>query len=191
MFCKFIVNKLFECIIVNFINAFIGAKDIVLEILIRCDCDDRTNIYIGVTGILVAIVIFIAEIITNKKHEIYKKLILKKTKVIKNVKFMIIVLGMIWISNIFEKKEQEVLYILTQIIINCSIIYSMYKTLKLFTVVIKLNTNETYMNEELDSYIQEEIFLYKKNKKNKENKYKELKEQFLNYIENSDIFGFK
>ncbi len=57
--------------------------DFILEVLKK---DYISNIYIGVTGILVAIVIFIAEVIKDQNNELNKKVILYKT----NIKYYII-----------------------------------------------------------------------------------------------------
>ena len=43
--------------------------------------DYISNVYIGVTGILVAIVIFIAEVIKDQNNELNKKVILYKTNI--------------------------------------------------------------------------------------------------------------
>ena len=71
------------CIFMEIIN---NGLNLIFDIVKKLDCDTRTNIYIGVTGILIAVVIFIAEIISNKKIEIYKNLVLEKTRLIKNVR---------------------------------------------------------------------------------------------------------
>lgn len=52
--------------------------EFLLEVLKQ---DYISNIYIGVTGILVAIVIFIAEVIKDKNNELDKKVILYKTNI--------------------------------------------------------------------------------------------------------------
>ena len=52
--------------------------DFVLDVLKQ---DYISNIYIGVTGILVAIVIFIAEVIKDQSNELNKKVILYKTNI--------------------------------------------------------------------------------------------------------------
>lgn len=57
--------------------------DFILEVVKQ---DYISNIYIGVTGILVAIVIFIAEVIKDKNNELDKKVILYNT----NIKYYII-----------------------------------------------------------------------------------------------------
>lgn len=52
--------------------------EFLLEVLKQ---DYISNIYIGVTGILVAIVIFIAEVIKDKNNELDKKVILYKANI--------------------------------------------------------------------------------------------------------------
>ena len=51
--------------------------------------DYISNVYIGVTGILVAIVIFIAEVIKDQNNELNKKVILYKTNLCYNTYFII------------------------------------------------------------------------------------------------------
>lgn len=167
----------------------IEANEFIYGVLTSLECSDRINVYIGVTGILVAIVIFIAEVISNNKHEIYKKLILKRTDIIKNVKLMMAILLMMWISNII-KKETKLLYCIIQLSINLLILYSMYKTLKIFIMAIKLNTNEKYLNEQLDIYVKDEILLYKEKSKNKRKKQEDSNKSFYKYTNNSNIFKY-
>lgn len=78
------------------------SKDKIIELIKASQCDTRTNIYIGITGILVAIVIFIAEMVSNDKVEIYKDLMLKRTKIKNIVGMMIVTMISIWIGEIID-----------------------------------------------------------------------------------------
>ena len=62
--------------------------------------DIRRDIFIGVTGLTVAIIIFIAEAISNKKYELEKRVILDKTKIINNMRFCILILFTMFASSI-------------------------------------------------------------------------------------------
>lgn len=172
------------------INIMLCIKDILLYILCKLDCDTRTNVYIGITGILVAIVIFIAEIISDKKVEIYKKLMLEKTNIVKNVKTMIIIMGVIWIGNIFEEKCIEGPYIIAQLIINILVIYSMIQTFKTFIEVIKLNTDKEYFNKQLKDYIYSKVKINVKEKEKNETFFKRKNQELLDFISNSQIIKF-
>ena len=100
-----IMEKAIGCIksvYIGFLEVLELIKNMVFEILKRLDCEDRTTIYVAATGLLVAIVIFIAEIVSNKKYETYKRVTLKSTNIIQNVIDMVIVLLMIWFVNILE-----------------------------------------------------------------------------------------
>ena len=56
--------------------------DLILNIL---EQDYISDVYIGVTGILVAIVIFIAEVIKDQNNELNKKVILYRTNIKENI----------------------------------------------------------------------------------------------------------
>lgn len=73
------------CTLINVSNNFI------IRLLTTLDSDIRRDIFIGVTGLMIAIIIFIAEIISNKDYDLEKRVILNKTKIISNMKFCIIV----------------------------------------------------------------------------------------------------
>ncbi|HIU12252.1 MAG TPA: hypothetical protein IAB65_06085, partial [Candidatus Onthocola stercorigallinarum] len=65
----------------NFVsNSF---YDNFLNILTLLDSDVRRDIFICIIGLMIAIIVFIAEIISNKKYEVEKRLILEKTKIVK------------------------------------------------------------------------------------------------------------
>ena len=67
------------CTLINVSNNFI------IRLLTTLDSDIRRDIFIGVTGLMIAIIIFIAEIISNKDYDLEKRVILNKTKIISNM----------------------------------------------------------------------------------------------------------
>lgn len=159
------------------------------------DSDIRRDIFIGVTGLTIAIIIFIAEVISNKKYELDKKVILKKTKIKKNMVFCIFIYLIMFIGTIvictYTKDENnlyiknDILYFLIQLIINISIIMFMYKTIKTFIIAVKLNTDNDYFSCELDKYINERTIEIEKKANNKSlKKSRNLKKEFSDYIKN-------
>ena len=54
--------------------------------------DYISNVYIGVTGILVAIVIFIAEVIKDQDNELNKKVIVYRTNIRENIINVLLIL---------------------------------------------------------------------------------------------------
>lgn len=186
-----IMEKAIGCIksvYIGFLEVLEPIISMVFEILKRLDCEDRTTIYVAATGLLVAIVIFIAEIVSNKKYETYKRVTLKSTNIIQNVIDMVIVLLMIWFVNILEIRNTW-LYIIMQLFINFLIIYSAFKTLIVFIIAIKLNTSGKYLNEQLEKYIDDEIIDFEKNVE--KNKLKEKKETkiFEKYVNDFKLFS--
>lgn len=129
---------------------------IMADVLSKFDCDARTNVYIAVTGILVAIVIFVVEIMSDHKNELYKKIILKNTEIVESVLIMMDILVLIWISHSIDSRI-TFLYVLSQSAINILIAYSVYKTIKMFHIAIKLNLEDEYFNEKIDDYITKEL----------------------------------
>ena len=176
------------CFLIREIKNFLT---LIFNIVEKLDCDTRANIYIGITGILVAIVIFIAEIISNNKIEIYKKLMLEKTKILKNVKNMIITLAIIWIGELIKPRDSRIIYFFVQLLIDIKIFVSMSQTFQTFLEAIKLNTNKEYFDNQLKEFlygkIEENISAKEKNRIKLEEKNKE----FLEYINNSKVFKFE
>ena len=186
-----VIVKIFLNVYIILANIMLFLKDIILYILERLDCDTRTDVYIGITGILVAIVIFIAEIISDKKVEIYKKLMLEKTNIVKNVKTMIITMGVIWLGTLIDKNSIEVLYIMTQLLINVLVIYSMMQTFKTFIEVIRLNTDKEYFNKELKEYVFTKVKINAKEKEINEKLLKDKNKELFDFINNSKIIKFE
>ena len=186
-----VIVKIFLNVYITLANIIFFLKDIILYILEKLDCDTRIDVYIGITGILVAIVIFIAEIISDKKVEIYKKLMLEKTNIVKNVKIMIITMGVIWLGTLIDKNSIEVLYIMSQLLINVLVIYSMMQTFKTFIEVIRLNTDKEYFNKELKEYVYTKVKINAKEKEINETLLKDKNKELFDFINNSKIIKFE
>lgn len=159
--------------------------------------DIRRDIFIGVTGLMVAIIIFIAEIISNKKYELEKRVILSKTAIIKNMKFCIFIYFIMFISSIVKCSydlqteyvyiQSDVLFTILQLLINILILVFMYKTFKIFKISVKLNTDKEYFNKELDNYIYKRSMEIENEASRKSLKnIKELKQEFDIYVKNNN-----
>ena len=175
----------------NFMEIIDYCLKLILDIITKLDCDTRTNIYIGVTGILVAVVIFVAEIISNKNIEIYKNLMLEKTRIIKNVRNMIITMAIIWLGEIVKLRDSEIIYIFEQILIDVVIFISMFQTFKTFLEVIKLNTNKEYFDNQLKIYLYSKIENNVNVREKQQRIIEEKNQEFLKFIKNSKIFKFE
>ena len=160
------------------------------SLLEKLDSDTRVTVYIGATGIIIAIVIFIAEFISNQKHEVYKKLLLSKTKIQYQMIFMIVILGLIWVGTLIDINSYSLAYYLFQLLINVCIILSMFFILKIFSISIKLNTDELYLNNELDKYIRKITMRLNKTSNKRKQKHNKSREQFDKYIkDNSELIS--
>ena len=167
--------------------------DFILNIL---EQDYISNIFIGVTGMLVAIVIFIAEVIKDQKNELNKKVILYKTNIKNNIIDMLFIFFYMLVVNILKyNKESEISdfynisYLITHVFLLILIIISIYRTGKIFWTTLKLNTENDYFNKELEKYIYEKVLNLEKiaNKKNnKKHKREEL--EFKEFIKNQEIY---
>lgn len=162
--------------------------------------DIRRDIFIGVTGLTVAIIIFIAEAISNKKYELEKRVILDNTKIINNMKFCIIILFTMFVSSIvicsYDTPTQSVyikndfLFIIVQLVINILIVIFMYKTFNIFKISVKLNTDKEYFNKELDNYVNKRSVEIEREASNKSLKnIKQLKQDFDNYLKNNKMLS--
>lgn len=161
---------------------------LLMNLLKNLDSEIRITVYIGTTGIIIAIVIFIVELTSNQKHETYKKLLISTTKIQYQIIFMIGILGLIWLGSLIEKPTY--LYYIFQLMINVFIILSMYFILKIFSLSLKLNTDELYLNNKLDKYIQKTTKKFNKVRVKRLKKDSELKEEFNIYLaKNSNCFS--
>lgn len=182
------------CTLINISNNFI------IRLLTTLDSDIRRDIFIGVTGLMIAIIIFIAEIISNKDHDLKKRVILNKTKIISNMKFCIIVFFLFLIASLVESpykipKEASgfncpFLYIINQIALNIMILIFLYRTFKMFKIAVKLNINKEYFSEEIDKYVCDRTVQIEREATEKSLKnIKESKKQFENYIKKNNILS--
>lgn len=184
--------------IINFI-VDISSKiyEFILKTLYILNSDIRRDIFIGVTGLMVAIIIFIAEVISNKKYELEKRVILSKTKIIKNMSFCIFIYFMIFVSSIvkcsydpptkYDYIQSDILFIILQLLIDILILIFMYKTFNIFKISVKLNIDKEYFNKELDSYINKRSIEVEKEASKKSLKnIKKLKQNFANYVKNKN-----
>lgn len=164
-----------------------------LNISYILNSDIRRDTFIGITGLMVAIIIFIAEVISNKKYELEKRVILSKTNIINNMKFCIFIYFIMFISSIVKCSydspteifyiQCDVLYIILQLTINVLILVFMYKTFKIFKISVKLNIDKEYFNKGLDNYVNKRSIEIE-NEANKKSlkSIKKLKKEFENYI---------
>ena len=127
--------------------------------------DYISNVYIGVTGILVAIVIFIAEVIKDQNNELNKKVILHKTNIKNYVIDVLLIFLYMLIVNMLKYNEENsicefynIIYVITHILLLEFVILSIYRTGKIFWITLKLNTEKDYFNKELEKYINEKKF---------------------------------
>lgn len=152
----------------------------------------RMDAFIGILSVLIAIVIFIAETINDKKKtDTEKKFILEKTKM-KNIMIFSIVILFIFIikelipycreSNFLiqlcEKSDRwiQILFFIVELILNILVFVCICLTIKLFCVSIKLNTDSDYFFKEYNKYIERR--LEKIHKKNLKYSSKRLKDEF-------------
>lgn len=132
-------------------------KSFVLNILNQ---DYISNIYIGITGIIVAIVIFIAEAVKEQDNELNKRVVLYYSKLMRNINIMLVIFVYMLICNSLKYNEKtefktfnNMCYLITHGILFISTIYVIFITGKMFFIAIKLNTEKNYMNEKIVDYV--------------------------------------
>ena len=110
-------------------------KSFVLNILNQ---DYISNIYIGITGIIVAIVIFIAEAVKEQDNELNKRVVLYYSKLKRNIIIMLVIFVYMLICNSFEYNEKIVVksfnnmcYLITHAILFMSTMYTIIITGKM------------------------------------------------------------
>lgn len=179
------------------------------NLLRRIEDGNKIEIFIGITSILIAIVIFVAETIDKDKYEINKKFILKHT----HLKFTTIYAIMVMVFCILgdtiiyngNSNDNIIMYFTIHILINVAILASITMTIRLIIVAIRLNTDSEYYHKLHTEFINKKIReinneCIRNVKKNKydiptENIVKEYSEYFtqepINEENKSDYFEVK
>ena len=127
--------------------------DFVLEVLKQ---DYISNIYIGVTGILVAIVIFIAEVIKDQNNELNKKIILCKTNIKNYIIYILCIFFYMLIINMLKYNNENdigdfynIIYLITHSLLLIFVIISICITGMMFRVTLRLNTERIILIKNL------------------------------------------
>lgn len=143
--------------------------DLVLTILTKLDSDIRLNVYIGVTGLMISIIVFIADLISNNEYELEKKLILKKTKIVQTIFWCIAIFFMLvsfpLVASNYNSSENiknaivncNLLYIALQLILNFFITVFMIKVYYIFKTTVNLKSNSEYFNSELNKFVEDKV----------------------------------
>ena len=146
-------------------------KSFVLNILNQ---DYISNIYIGITGIIVAIVIFIAEAVKEQDNELNKRVVLYYSKLKRNIIIMLVIFVYMLICNSLKYNEKTVVksfnnicYLITHGILFISTIYAIIITGKMFFIALKLNTEKNYMNKKIVDYVYNRTKMLENNEVNK------------------------
>ncbi len=156
-----------------------------------------TNIYIGVTGVLVAIVIFIAEVIKDQNNALNKKVILYKTHIKENITDALVIFFYMIVVNMLKYNIDNctfdlynILTLISHLFLLIFVIISIYRTGKMFLISLRLNTEKDYFNKELENYIYEKALELEKraNKKNNK-KHKKYENEFKDFIKNQEIYS--
>lgn len=167
--------------------------NLILEVLNQ---DYISNIYIGVTGILVAIVIFIAEVIKDQNNELNKKVILYKTNIKNYIIDILYIFFYMLIINMLKYNNENsicdfynIIYLITHIFLLIFVIISIYRTGRIFWITLELNTEKDYFNKVLEKYIYEKVtnLEQRANKKNNK-KYKKEETEFRKFLKEQEIY---
>lgn len=167
--------------------------EFVLEVLKQ---DYISNIYIGVTGILVAIVIFIAEVIKDQNNELNKKIILCKTNIKNYIIFILCIFFYMLIINMLKYNNENgigdfynIIYLITHSLLLIFVIISICITGMMFRVTLRLNTEKDYFNKELEKYINKKVINLERRANNQNNKkHKKEEIEFRKFLKEQEIY---
>lgn len=155
----------------------------------------RIDAFVGIVGVLVAIVIFIAETVNDRKVETQKRFVLEKTRMKGIMIFSILILSLCIIKEIIPYNKEcvdlfKILFFAVELLLNIFICCSIWLTIKLFGIAIKLNTDSDYFSAEYDKYIEKKLMeIHNRNIKNSKKKLKnESIDKFLK--DNKKYFSF-
>lgn len=155
----------------------------------------RIDAFVGIVGVLVAIVIFIAETMNDRKVETHKRFVLEKTRMKGIMSFSILILSLCIIKEIIPYNKEcadlfKILFFAVELLLNIFICRSIWLTIKLFGIAIKLNTDSDYFSTEYDKYIEKRLMeIHNRNIKNSKKKLKnESIDKFVK--DNKKYFSF-
>ena len=135
--------------------------DNILTSLENIEKGEITDVYIGLTSFIIAILILIVETIQQNKNEFYKKFILYEIDIVGLSYFMFLIFIFIIISNVIEPTTKNIWsYMIFQTVLDCCILASMVQTLWIFGKIIVLNTQKQVKDEKLKKYIEHKMSHY-------------------------------
>lgn len=142
-------------IIVNILNDFIN----VLSVLVSST--NKLELYCGISAIIVAYIIFVAELVSSKdSSKIYKRIIIKKSGIITQLIIVMIIFLLLWYCN----ENTCVINIIVSLFIFIHTIYFTHK----FILIIKILKSADFYNKIRNSYIKRNIELFNKYDKKKQ-----------------------
>ena len=113
--------------------------------------DVRMDAFIGIVGVVVAIIIFVAETMKDNNVETQKKFILEKTKIKESMIFSVTTLIFCILKLLIPYSKccpntvtVKVIYFLSEVYLNFLIGISIYLTIRLFIISIRLNGDRKY-----------------------------------------------
>lgn len=151
------------------IDLIIDIINFILEALRILDCNLRYEVYFAITGIFIAIAIFIGEVMNpNKENILENKIILKNTKIVEEIYWILITFFMLWFNSLLSDiKELSIckltiiclkhpvlciLYYIIQIIINILIIITAIKTFNIFKITLEIKKDKQYLDKLVCNY---------------------------------------
>lgn len=156
----------------------------------------RIDAFVGIIGVLVAIVIFIVETMNDRKVETQKRFVLEKTKIKGVMTFSIFILSLYIIKEVIPYNKDcadffKILFFIVEFLLNIFIWCSIWLTIKLFGISIRLNTDSDYFSSEYDKYIKKRLReIHNRNIKNSKKKLKnESIDEFVK--DNKKYFSFE
>ena len=171
------------------------------NIFLKLDTSIRLEAYIGVLSILIAIVIFIVELVkdSDKVSEFQKRFILNNTNIKTTTITALVILAFYFVKQIFGYNEKvldsnyllNVIYFMVEIVLNIFIIKSIINTIKLFKKTIRLNSDSDYYYKEYNAYVKKRLSSI--NEKNISNTSKKMSNnRFEKFIEtNGKYYSLK
>jgi len=122
----------------------------------------RIDSFIGIVGVIIAIVIFVAETMNDTNIESQKKFVLTKTKMKKSMILSVLILAFCIIKQLLPYNNKcsdliKIIFFFLEFSLNILIIWSISLTIRLFVVSIKLKAESKFFYEEYYKYIKSRL----------------------------------
>lgn len=164
--------------------------DKVLYVLVLFDNDVRRDVFIGITALLIAVIIFVSELISRQEDEVNRRTYLMVLGIGWKPIMIICTMAFMMVCSICKNCDGTV-YFCLQLILNIAIALSIIMTAHLFYKTVRIIVDKKYNEECITKYVYSRIRKIQNNERKKENSLTVADRIFNDYVKNNEEFSYQ